>query len=284
MRSRVAVFRQKLEELGWVGGRNLQIDVCWSDLSVDRAEACAAKFAAFNSDVMVSSGPEALLGLRRATHTIPIVFMMVGEPVESGVVSSLARPDRNVTGLAAFEYSIASKWIELLKQFATDAMRVGVLRHAAVFTHPGYLRAIEAAAQTLGVSVLVMDAGNSGGLESSMKAFARESDGLMVLPSPLTTNYQDLIVSQANRYWLPAVYAYGFFAANGGLLSYGNNVPETLRLAAGQVDRILRGASVTDLPVQEPSKLELVVNLKTAKAIGIVVPPWLLTRADEVIE
>jgi putative tryptophan/tyrosine transport system substrate-binding protein len=181
VRSHLAAFRQKLGELGWLEGRNLRLDVCWSEVSADRAAACASKLADFTSDAILSSGPEALLALRQATGTIPIVFVMVGEPVESGVVSSLARPDSNVTGLAAFEYSIGGKWVELLKQVAPDVVRVGVLRNAAVFTHPGYLRAIESAAPTFGVSVIVMDASNADELDSLMNAIARESDGLIVV-------------------------------------------------------------------------------------------------------
>jgi putative tryptophan/tyrosine transport system substrate-binding protein len=284
VRSHLAAFRQKLEELGWLEGRNLSLEVCWSDVTADHAAACAAKLAGLTSDVILSSGPEALLALRQATGTIPIVFVMVGEPVESGVVSSLARPDSNVTGLAAFEYSIGGKWVELLKQVAPDVVRVGVLRNAAVFTHPGYLRAIESAAPTLGVSVIVMDASNADELDSLMNAIARESDGLIVLPSPLSADHYELIVSQANRGKLPAIYPYRFYAASGGLLSYGNSVPETYRQAAVQIDRILRGASVGDLPVQLAPKIELVVNLKTAKQLGLNIPSVLLARADEVIE
>jgi putative ABC transport system substrate-binding protein len=282
--SRVAAFRQKLEELGWGEDRDVRIDICWSDGKADRARACATKIVGSTPDVILSSGPEPLIALRNETHAIPIVFVQVGEPVESGVVASLAHPNENVTGSAAFEYSIGGKWIELLKQVAPNVTRVGVLRNAAAFTQPGYLRAIEAEGAALGVRVAVRDSGDATEIESSMDAFARESDGLIVLPSSVAAIHREMIASQANRYRLPAVYPYRFFAASGGLLSYGNSVPETFRQAAAQVDRILRGANAGDLPVQLAPKFELVINLKTSKALGLAVPPWLLARADEVIE
>jgi putative tryptophan/tyrosine transport system substrate-binding protein len=283
-RSRLAAFRNKLEELGWVESRNLRIEVCWCDADAVRAAACVAEIAGYAPDVIFSSGPEPFMALRRATITVPIVFVQLGEPVESGMVSSLAHPDRNVTGTASFEYSIAGKWLELLKQVAPQVTRVGVLRNAATFTQPGYFRAIETAAPSLGVSVSVIDASNGGEIELSIDALARQADGLIVLPSSLTTMHHELIVSQANRHKVPAVFPYRFYAVSGGLVSYGSSVPETNRQAAVQVDRVLRGTRVSDLPVQLATKFELVINLKTAKQLGLNIPPALLARADEVIE
>jgi putative tryptophan/tyrosine transport system substrate-binding protein len=283
-RSRLAAFRSKLEELGWVEGHNLRIEVCWCNADAVRAAACAAKIASSAPDVILSSGPEPFVALRRATITVPIVFVQLGEPVESGMVSSLARPDRNITGTASFEYSIGGKWLELLKQVAPQVARVGVLRNDPTFTQPGYFRAIETAAPSLGVSISVIYASNGSEIESSMDALARQADGLIVLPSSLTTMHHELILSQANRHKLPAVYPYRFFAASGGLVSYGSSVPETNRQAAVQVDRVLRGTSVSDLPVQIAPKFELVINLGTAKQLGLNIPPALLARADEVIE
>jgi putative tryptophan/tyrosine transport system substrate-binding protein len=282
--SRLAAFRQKIGELGWVEGRDVRIDICWSDGSADQARACAAKIVGAAPDVILSSGPEPLAALRDETRTIPVVFVQVGEPVESGVVTSLAHPNRNVTGSSAFEYSIAGKWVELLKQVAPNVTRVGVLRNVAAFTQPGYLTAIEAAASRLGVVVVVHDSGDVTEIASSMDAFARECDGLIVLPSSIAAMHRQAIVEQANRHRLPAVYAYRFYAACGGLLSYGNSVPETYRQAAAQVDQILRGANAGDLPVQMAPKIELIINLKTAKYLDLSIPPMLLARADEVIE
>jgi putative tryptophan/tyrosine transport system substrate-binding protein len=282
--SRLAAFRQKLGELGWIEGRDVRIDICWSDGKVDQASACAAKIVSSAPDVILSSGPEPLVALRAETRTIPIVFVQVGEPVESGVVTSLAHPNRNVTGSSAFEYSIAGKWVELLKQVAPNVTRVGVLRNSAAFTQPGYLSVIEAAASRLDVDVVVHDSGDVAEIASSMDAFARECDGLVVLPSSISAIHRELIVAQANRQRLPAVYAYRFYAACGGLLSYGNSVPETFRQAAAQVDQILRGANAGDLPVQMAPKIELIINLKTAKSLDLSIPPVLLARADEVIE
>lgn len=282
--SRLAAFRQKLGELGWTEGGDVRIDTCWSDGKADQVRACAAKIVGSAPDVILSSGPEPLVALREETHTIPVVFVQVGEPVESGVVTSLAHPNRNVTGSSAFEYSIAGKWFELLKLVAPNATRVGVLRNSAAFTQPGYLRAIDAAASARGVCVVVHDSGDAAEIESSMEAFGRQADGLIVLPSSVAAVHREVIVAQANRHRLPAVYAYRFYAVCGGLLSYGNSVPDTFRQAAAQVDQILRGANVGDLPVQMAPKIELIINLKTAKSLNLSIPPMLLARADEVIE
>jgi putative ABC transport system substrate-binding protein len=282
--ARISAFRDKLKELGRLEGRDVRVDICWADGDVDRARACAAQLVGSAAEVILSSGPESLVALRRQTQQIPIVFVQIGEPVESGVVSSLAHPGGNVTGSAAFEYAIGTKWIELLKQIAPGVSRVGVLSNSAAFTQPGYLRAIEATAPSRGMIVLVRNANNAAEIESSMDALARESNGLIVLPSSVAAVHRELIVSLANRYKLPAVYAYRFYTDCGSLLSYGNNVPETFRQAAAQVDRILRGTRAGDLPIQFAPKFELVINLRSAKALGLKVPRALLVRADEVIE
>jgi len=282
--ARINAFRQKLKELGRLEGRDVLLDLCWADGDTDRAAACAMELVRSTPDLILSSGPESLVALRQQTIQIPVVFVQIGAPVESGIASSLAHPGGNVTGSAAFEHSFASKWIELLKQIAPAVSRVGVLRNLAAFTQSGYLRAIEATAASLGMQVVVRDANNLAEIHSSMEALARESNGLIVLPSSLASMHRELIVSRANRFKLPAVYAYRFFTDCGGLLSYGNNVPETFRQAAVQVDRVLRGTRVGDLPIQFSPKFELVINLRTAKALGLDVPRALLVRADEVIE
>jgi len=281
--ARISAFRGKLKELGRLEGRDVRVDICWADGDTDRAGACAAELVGSAADVILASGPESLVALRRQTHQIPVVFVQIGAPVESGVVSSLAHPGENLTGSAAFEYSMASKWIELLKQIAPGVSRVGVLLNSAAFTHPGYLRAIEASAPSLGMLVVVRNANNAAEIESSMAALARESNGLIVLPSSLAAVHRELIVSLVDRFKLPAVYAYRFFTDGGGLLSYGNNVPETFRQAATQVDRVLRGTRAGDLPIQFSPKIELVINLRSAKALGLNVPRTLIVRADEVI-
>jgi putative ABC transport system substrate-binding protein len=282
--ARINAFREKLKELGRLEGRDVLLDMCWADGDSDRAAVCAAELVRFTPDVILSSGPESLVALRQQTFQIPVVFVQIGAPIESGIASSLAHPGGNVTGSAAFEHSFAGKWIELLKQFAPNVSRVGVLRNLAAFTQSGYLRTIEATAASLGMQVVVRDANNLAEIDSSMDALARESHGLIVLPSSLASMHRELIVSLANRYKIPAIYAYRFFTASGGLLSYGNSVPETFRQAATQVDRILRGTRAGELPIQFSPKFELVINLRTAKALGLDVPRPLLVRADEVIE
>lgn len=283
-RARLKAFREKLEDLAHLEGYDVQMEVCWADGDIDRVEACAAALVGSAVDVILTSGPEALVALRRRTNRIPVVFVQVGEPVESGVVSNLAHPGENITGSAAFEYSIAGKWVELLKQIAPGVSRVGVLRNLATFTHAGYLRAIEAEARPLGMQVVVRDANNLAQIEVAMDSLRHDSNGLIVLPSAIVAVHREPVVSLANRYGLPAIYAYRFFTDTGGLLSYGKNIPETFRQAATQVDGILRGTRAGDLPIQFVPKFELVINLRTAKMLGLEVPRTVLVRADEVVE
>jgi putative tryptophan/tyrosine transport system substrate-binding protein len=282
--ARINAFRQKLKELGHLEGRDVLLDMCWANGDANRAGACAAELVRSTPDVILSSGPESLVALRQQTQQIPVVFVQIGAPVESGIASSLAHPGGNVTGSAAFEHSFASKWIELLRQIAPGLSRVGVLRNPAAFTQSGYVQTIEATAASLGMQVVVRDANNLAEIEPSIEALTGESNGLIVLPSSLAAIHRERIVSLANRSKLPAIYAYRFFTDCGGLLSYGNNVPETFRQAAIQVDHILRGARAGDLPIQFSPKVELVINMRTAKALGLEVPRPLLVRADEVIE
>jgi putative tryptophan/tyrosine transport system substrate-binding protein len=284
IRSYLSTFRDKLDESGWVEGHNVRFDVCCSDANSDSARACATKLVGFAPDVILSSGPESLSALRQTTGTIPIVFTLMGEPVDTGLVSSLARPAGNITGSSAFEYSIAGKWLELLHQIAPAISKVGVLSHSGVVTHPGYLNAIETAERSLKVHITVRNAGDAREIEVVIDSFAHDCDGLIVLPSPVVAVHRNSIISQANQHRLATVYPYRLYAANGGLLSYGSSVVEMFRQAAAQADKILRGARVADLPVQMASKFELVINLKTARTLGLTVPPALLARADEVIE
>jgi putative ABC transport system substrate-binding protein len=281
---RLVAFRDKLRELGWAESENISIDACWADADLELARLCALSQVRSAPEVILASGPESVVALKEATGNIPIVFVQIGAPVESGVVSDLAHPGDNLTGSAAFEHAIAGKWLELLKQIAPRSTHIGVLSNRAAFTQFGYLRTLEAIAPSLGVRILLRDASTPAEIGETIDAFASEMDALIVLPSSAAAVHCDLIVSRVAQRRLPAIYPYRFFAEAGGLLSYGNNVSETYRQAAVQVDRILRGASPGDLPVQLSLKFELVINLKTAKTLALGLPRTLLARADEVIE
>jgi len=284
--SRITAFRQKIQQLGWAEGHNVQIDVCWTNGERDGVRACAAQLVRSAPDVILVSGPFALNELRQATQAIPIVFVQIGEPIESGVAPSLRNPGGNITGSAAFPYSIAAKWAELLKQIAPRVGRVAVLQSSSMFTHAGYLRAIEAAAPALGMKVTASDSdlANDAEIESVITAITRESNGLIVLASPAAAVHRTLIASLAARNRLPSIYPYRHYVTSGGLMSYGNDVTTAFHRAASLVDRILQGTRPSDLPIQFPATFELAINLRTAEAIGLTVPPLLLARADKVIE
>jgi len=283
--SRNAAFLQGLSELGWTVGRNLRIDYRWGAGDPDRYRQYAAELLALAPDVILAISSAALASLLQATRTVPIVFTTVADPVGAGYVDSLARPGGNATGFVLWEYSIAAKWLELLKEIAPQVTRAVVFRQSALAAGPGQFGVIQAAAPSLGVDLRVADVRDAREIERAVTTFAQGSNGgLIVTGSPGALSHRTLIVALAARHRLPAVYPTRVFPVDGGLISYGPDSVDQLRRAASYVDRILRGETPSELPVQAPVKYELVLNLKTAKMLGLDVPPSLLARADEVIE
>ena len=283
--TRNAAFLQGLQQLGWTVGTNVQIDYRWAAGNEDDTRKYAAELVALAPDVIFASGSAAVGPLHRATRTVPIVFAIVPDPVGAGFVDSLARPGGNITGFTPYEYGIGAKWLEVLKQVAPSVTRAAVLRDPAITAGIGLWGAIQSVSPSFGVELRPVDVRDAGEIERAVSSFARSPNGGLILTgSALAIVHRDLIIALAARHRLPAVYYERYFAAAGGLISYGSDSAEQLRLAAGYVDRILRGEKPADLPVQGPTKYELVINLKTAKALGIEVPPMLLARADEVIE
>jgi putative ABC transport system substrate-binding protein len=283
--ARYAAFMQGLQQLGWTVGKNVQIDYRWSAGNEDDTRKYAAELVALAPDVIFTAGSAGLAPLRRATRTVPIVFALVPDPVGSGFVDSLARPGGNVTGFPAFDYALGAKWLELLKQIAPTVMRVAILRDSSISAGVGMWGAMLSVSSLIGLELRPVDMRDPGEIERALAAFAGNPNGGLILTgSPLAIVHRDLIIALAARHRLPAVYYDRYFAAAGGLSSYGSNNVEQFRLAAGYVDRILKGEKPADLPVQTPTKYELVINLKTARALGLDVPATVLTRADEVIE
>jgi putative ABC transport system substrate-binding protein len=281
----VGAFLQELAQLGWAIGRNLRIDIRWGAANDAEFARHAADLLALAPDVILAHGGVNVGTLLKLTRTVPIVFPVASDPVAAGLVDSLARPGGNATGFMSFEYTLSGKWLDLLKQIAPGVTRAAVLRDAAQPQGTGEFAVIQAMAPLLRVEVSPVNVREAGDIESSIAVFARlPNGGLIVTPSRPTTLHRDLIVKLAAEHRLPAVYSERSFVAAGGLLSYGGNYIEQYRQAAGYVDRILRGEKPADLPVQAPVKYETVINLKTAKAHGLEVPPSLLARADEVIE
>jgi putative ABC transport system substrate-binding protein len=282
--ARVAAFLQGLQQWGWAVGGNVQIDIRFgADNAVTRKHA--SDLATLAPDVILANSSAAVAALLQATRTVPIVFAIVADPVGAGFVDSLARPGGNATGFTPFEYDIGGKWLELLKEIRPGITRVAVIRDPATAVGLGQFGAIQAVAPSLGVQVSPVNLRDAGEIEPAIAAFVRSShEGLIVTGSPLALGHRDLIVSLAARHKLPAVYPARFFAAAGGLISYGPDFLDQFRRAAGYVDRILRGDKPTDLPVQAATKYQLTINLKTAKALGIDIPATVLARADEVIE
>jgi putative ABC transport system substrate-binding protein len=283
--ARIAALVQNLEQLGWAVSRNLQFDIRWGAGDPDRNRRNAAELVALSPDVIVAQGSVAVAPLLEATRTVPIVFIIVPDPVGASFVDNLARPGGNATGFMSFEYGMSAKWLELLKQIAPGVTRVAVLRDPAIAAGAGQFGAVQSVAPSFGVEASPISVRDAPEIERAVAAFARSSNGgLVVTQSGLTRIYGDLIVTLAARHKLPAVYYDRVFVAAGGLISYGPDFIDQFRRAAGYVDRILKGEKPADLPVQAPTKFELVINLKTAKALGLTVPPTLLARADEVIE
>ena len=283
--ARVGAFLQGLQQLGWTIGRNVRIDTRWAGANAAEIRRHAAELVALAPDVILAHGASTVGPLLQATRTVPIVFPIAADPVAAGFVDSLARPGGNATGFMDFEYGMGGKWLELLKQIAPGVTRVAVLRDPATPTGPAQFGVIQAVAPSLGVEVNPVNVRDAGEIERAVAAFARSPNGgLIVTPSGLASVHRDLIVTLAARHKLPAVYFERYFVAAGGLISYGPDIVDQYRRAAGYVDRILKGEKPADLPVQAPTKYETVINLKTAKALGLDVPPTVLARADEVIE
>jgi putative ABC transport system substrate-binding protein len=281
----VGAFLQALAQLGWTIGRNVRIDTRWATTNAAEIRRHAAELAALAPDVILASGTSTVGPLLQATRTVPVVFPVVVDPVGAGFVDSLARPGGNATGFLLFEYSLSGKWLELLKQIAPGVTRVAVLRDPATPTGIGQFGVIQAAAPSLRMEVSPINMRDAGEIERAVAAFARSSNGGLILSGGnRAILHRDLIITLAARHKLPAVYADRFFVAAGGLISYGPDRIDQYRRAASYVDRILKGEKPADLPVQAPTKFELVLNLKTAKALGLEVPPMVLVRADEVIE
>jgi putative ABC transport system substrate-binding protein len=283
--ARIAAFTQGLQELRWTIGRNVRIDYRWAAGDAERGRKYAAELVALAPDVILAAGGAVVAPLLQATRAVPIVFAQTPDPVGAGFVASLARPGGNATGFTIFEFGMGGKWLELLKEIAPRVTRAAVLRDAALAAGTGQLGAIQSVAPSFGVELSPIDVRDAGEIERAVTAFARSpNDGLLVTGSALATVHRDLIVALAARHRLPAVYPARYFVTDGGLFSYGPDSMDPYRQVAGYVDRILKGEKPADLPVQTPTKYELVINLKTAKALGLTVPPTLLARADEVIE
>jgi len=285
-KARLAAFLQGLHEAGWEVDRNVRIDIRWAAGNIELNSRYAMELLALAPDVFLAAGAPTVRALQKATRTVPIVFTSSADPVGAGVVASLTRPGGNATGFAAFEYSIGGKWLQFLKEIAPSVKRVAVMRDSTVPAGIGQFGAIQTAAPFMGLlTTLPIDTHDSGEIEQDVIAFAREPNGgLIVTQNTSVLFHRKLIIALAARHRLPAVYASRFFVTEGGLLSFGVDLLDNYRRAAGYVDRILKGERPADLPVQMPTKFALVINLKTAKALGLTVPETLHARADEVIE
>jgi putative tryptophan/tyrosine transport system substrate-binding protein len=283
--ARVAAFLQGLQEGGWAVGRNLQVDIRWGDRDAERNRKNVAELVALTPDAVLGTTFPLVRALQEASREVPIVFAGIIDPVGAGLVASLARPGGRTTGIAGFEYGMSAKWLELLKDIAPRIKRVAVLRDSFTPVGIGQLAAIQGVAPSFGVEMSPLVVSDPGEIEPAISSFSRESsDGLVVTISTLAEVHRDLIITLASRYRLSAIYPFRTFVRSGGLISYGPDIVDQFRRAAGYVDRILRGEKPADLPVQQPTKLELAINLKTAKGLDLEVPPTLLARADEVIE
>ena len=281
----VTAFRQVLQQLGWTDGRNARIDIRWGENDVDRDRRYAAELVALTPDIILASGTLSVAALQHVTSALPIVFVTVSDPVGAGFVDTLARPGGNTTGFMLFEYSLSGKWLELLKEIAPSVTRAAVLRDAVNPAGIAQFSAIQVTAQSLGVEVSPVSVRDAGEIERAVAAFAGSANsGLIVTPSAGVSVHHNLIITLAARYKLPAVYAERPNVTGGGLISYAPDETDEFRRAAGYVDRILKGEKPADLPVQAPTKYELLVNLKTAKALGLTIPSAVLARADAVIE
>src|SRR5262245_911143 len=283
--ARIAAFLQGLQQLGWTDGQNVAIEYRWGGGDPERIRKFAAELVALAPDVILAVGALTVLPLQQVSRTVPIVFANVTDPVGAGIVANLARPGGNATGFLTFEYGISAKWLELLKQIVPGTTRAAVLRDPTIIASISQFASIQSVAPSLGVELTPIDTRNAGGIERAVVAFASEPNAaLIVVTGTSAIIHRELIISLASRHRLPAVYPFRYYVSSGGLMSYGPDVIDFYRRVAGYVDRILKGEKPADLPVQAPTKYELVINLKTAKALGLEVPATLLARADEVIE
>lgn len=284
-KARLAAFLKALHQLGWTEGQNLRVDALWSGGNAGDARKYAMELVGLAPDVILTGGNVGLAAMLQATRTVPIVFAIVPDPVGTGLVASLSRPGGNATGFMMFEYSLCGKWLEVLKQIAPGVTRVGVLRDPAIAAGIGQFAVIQSVAPSVGTDVSPINLTTAPEIERAIATFASTPNGGLILTaSALSALHRPLIIALAAQYKLPAVYLERFFVLSGGLISYGPNFIDQYRQAAGYVDRILKGEKPGDLPVQAPTKYELVINLKTAKALGLTVPPTLRATADEVIE
>jgi putative ABC transport system substrate-binding protein len=282
----LTAFREGLAQLGWVDGGNLRMAYRWASGDVGRIRAFAKELVELSPDILVGYATPSIVALQQETRSIPIVFLSVTDPVGQGLVASLAHPGGNITGFAVFEFSLGTKWMEALKQIVPSLRQVTTIFNPKTAPYyPLYLRAIEKAASSFAVKPTVVEVHDDAEIERAISTLAREPDGgLIVMPDSFNMVHRRTIIAFVDRYRLPAMYYFPLFATDGGLISYGPDEIDMFRRTAGYVDRILKGAKAGDLPVQQPTNLRLVINLKTAKALGLDVPPTLLARADEVIE
>ena len=282
---RLTAFQQRLQQLGWTDGRSIRIDYRWAAGELDRMRVYAAELVSLAPDAILATNGPTLEALRQETRTVPMVFVAIPDPIAGGYVASLAHPGGNITGFTHFEYAIGGKWLEMLKEIAPRVTKVAVIWNPKNVSVNGYWPVIEAAAPSFAVEPIATHVQNAAEIERAIDSLAHESNvGLIVSPDFTTTVHRELIIALAARYQFPAIYPFRYFVADGGLVSYGINLSEVYRQAASYIDRILRGEKPGDLPVQTPTKFELVVNLKTAKALGLDVPLFFQQRADEVIE
>jgi putative tryptophan/tyrosine transport system substrate-binding protein len=282
---RLAAFQGELGRLGWVQCRNLRVEMRWAGGDPERIRNAAAELVALAPDVLIVNGSSGMDAMQRATRTVPVVFVVVPDPIGAGYADSLARPGGNATGFGQFEYGIGAKWLELLKELSPKLKRAGIIRDPTITAGPGQFGAIQSVAPSLGVEISPLNVRDASEIERVITTLARtENSGLIVTGSALAVVHRKLIISLAAKYKLPATYPADYYVKEGGLVSYGPDLVDQYRQAAGYVDRILKGEKPADLPVQAPTKYELVINLKIAKALGLDVPTTLLARADEVIE
>jgi len=283
--ARVAAFERGLQTLGWIAGRNVHLDYRFGSADSELIQKYAAELVGLMPDVILANSPQVLRALSQRTSTIPIVFALIVDPVGEGFIKSLAQPGGNITGFTSFEYPLSGKWLELLKEIAPSVRQVLAINHSENVTGAGYLRALEGAGSATGVKLIAAQVRDAAEIEQAIATMARQSNGgLIILPSALAQVNREMITKVTAQHRLPAVYPFRYFVATGGLMSYGVDTVDVFLRSASYIDRVLKGEKPAALAVQQPTKFELTINLKTAKALGLTVPPTLLARADEVIE